>query len=514
MPSTETDNSNLITPEQLELDATIPQCLDNQYVSDSTLHYMVENSLTYESPEIKKLREAEIHNEFIRSLIYSSQVIINRAFLRNNEFLYSYYKPDSPELSAFAELMCKRVIIPYLYRETSLGDKLEFDCQKAGDLATKVLLERVGDLPCVRLAVDNKSNEEKIAKLGSYFREYLSGLKSKDELLINNMASELFQCELQEDEWQTFLRNIDQFAKYVWEKGRSLSRNTIYKDWFIEDEGKKTDVSKGRFVKPPNDFPYLYQIKKIVDLRYNTNLPDMLGRYTFTPVGLPSRVALQDFYDNTDIPSEKIEKFVNESFTDIRRIFVANTQTAMNLPLLGELSIPDVVEIRQMPEWNTFKQSQQKILSNPLNILNELEQFQKDFDAFQKALSSWYNLKYKRNNTEKRYNSFITIALRVAGLTILSGIDFHGHNIVKISLSEAIDNIIPKTVKGYTIKLLVNIIDIGAMELDRDRSYSIELMHSNAELTREDVINIIKDIKSIEANNVANYGQLADQGKA
>jgi hypothetical protein len=507
--------NNILTPAQLERDATMPQCLDNQYVSDNTLKYMLKKTLDYEAPSVKELRKAEVHNEFIRSLVYSSQVVINRAFFKNNEFLYSNYTIDNPErLSDFAELVRIGAIVPYLYEEESLGDKFDFDVSKSGDRATKALLEHTGyDIPCVRLAVDNEANKQKTARLESRFGEYLTGLKSKSELLINVMASELFDRPLEEQEWRSFLSHVDSLSVYAGRIGRGLKRNLVYKDWFIEDEVEKTDVSKGRFRKPPQDLPFLYQLKKIVDLRYNTNLPDMLGRYTFTPVGLPSRVALQDFID-TSVSSLQLEQFVDQQLANIRRVFMAHSQKAMSLPLLKELSVSDVLEIRRdIAEWESFKQSQQKILSDdPLNVLNNIDEFQASFDAFQQALSSWYNNKYQRKVTKGRYASFVTVAIQIAGQMIVAGLDFTDNKVTQI-LAIAGARMIPATVKGYAVKLLVNVIDIGQMKLDADRSYSLELMQSNQELTRADVVQLINSVKSVQADKVASSGPLADQGK-
>jgi len=39
--------TEIINPELLEIDATIPQCLDNQFVSDKVFMYMIKNKLDY-----------------------------------------------------------------------------------------------------------------------------------------------------------------------------------------------------------------------------------------------------------------------------------------------------------------------------------------------------------------------------------------------------------------------------------------------------------------------------------
>ena len=76
----------LLSPDSLEADAVVPQCLDNQYVSDNVFSYMVKKDVGYDDPFVSEQREKEVKTEFIRSLVYSSQVIVQRAFLKNNDF--------------------------------------------------------------------------------------------------------------------------------------------------------------------------------------------------------------------------------------------------------------------------------------------------------------------------------------------------------------------------------------------------------------------------------------------
>ena len=120
--------SELIGPTSLEPDAVVPQCLDNQFVSDAVFARMMASGADYNNAEIDGLRERDFKTEFIRSLVYSSQVIIQRAFLKNSDFLYrNYVSENRDDLTAFAQLMRDRAIVPFLFKERSLLDELEFD---------------------------------------------------------------------------------------------------------------------------------------------------------------------------------------------------------------------------------------------------------------------------------------------------------------------------------------------------------------------------------------------------
>ena len=120
----------IITPRLLEADATVPQCLDNQFVTDATLHFMTNNGLDYHAEEVVDRRRAETRTELVRSLIYSSQVLVNRAYLVNNPFLYESFDEESPnERRAFARLLQfdgqSQAVLPFLYDEVDLGPLID-----------------------------------------------------------------------------------------------------------------------------------------------------------------------------------------------------------------------------------------------------------------------------------------------------------------------------------------------------------------------------------------------------
>jgi hypothetical protein len=510
---------NLIGPDQLEADAVVPQCLDNQYVSDRVFNYMVRRDADYDDRTVQQMREEEIQTEFIRSLVYSSQVVINRAYLKNNNYLYKNYQPlDTLNLAAFAELVRQRAVLPFLLRESSLRDNLDIDIRSEGDRAIRALLQETGDdVTCVRLAVDEERNHRQIQALATDFGSGLTRVNFLGEERRNVMASELFTEPgylAEGDRWKAFNESLTDLTTFVFSRGEGVTRTDVYRDWFIMEGGDEDHIALGRFRKPDRDNPFVFELKKLVDLQYNTNLPDRLDRYTFTPATLPSRTALQD--DPTyDADSAQLEKLLSDDLTDalayIRRTFMAHTQKAMNLPLLSELTVADVAELRQLPQWSAFKDSQRQILREPLRTLDLIEGFQTDFDNFQRAMSEWYNRKYQLERTEKQYANVVQVALSIAGSVVVIGVDPTGV-LPKIAASAA-TGLIPQTIKGYAVKLLVNVIDVGEMRLDRDRSYSLDLMRTSEELTRDDVEDLIHRISRKGGMPAESTPRLAEQGK-
>jgi hypothetical protein len=516
--------TKLITPDGLEADAVVPQCLDNQYVSDSVFSKMVAGGLDYTHSEITRLRENDFKTEFIRSLIYSSQVVIQRAYLKNSDFLYKNYLPqDEGNSQAFGQLIRTNAIVPFLFKESSLEDHLDFDLRNEGDRALKELLGSLDDVICVRLASDEEANRRKCDRMSGNFGEGLTHLAHMSREERNAMASELFldRSRLQEaGQWEAFNKAVDRFARYAFEKNNELrakdkflERTHVYSDHFVR-EGRN-GVVHGLFKQPSRDNPYLLELKKYVDLVYNCNLPDHLKRYTFTPENLPSRMAMQTD-PGGDFGHEEAKAVLSdqELQESIRRTFMARSQPAMNLPLLRDLTVSDVREIRALPEWKDFADSQAKVLEHPKQLRDRFDKFQRDFDTFQRALSDWYNHKKGRPQTEKKYRSFVSLVLNIAGHMITAGAHLGpiGHTAAGFAVERLVD-LIPARIKNYAVKLMVGVYDAGQDKLDADRSYSVELMQTNAELLREDVEELLLSINSRTENPLPpQLEQTADQG--
>lgn len=523
----------LIGPDALEADAVVPQCLDNQYVSDAVFADLVTRAVDYRDARVQAAREADFRNEFIRSLIYSSQVVIQRAYLKNSEFLYKNYQPsDGENLRAFGTLMRSGAVVPFLFKERSLTAGLDFGTRSEGDAAMQALLAEVGgDVRCVRLSVVDSVNEAMATSMEAAFGTGLSRLVHLDDQQRNAMASELFAepSRLQGDgAWDAFDDAVDELAESagrIANKKRRKFRNgevrsphvarTDFYDRYLAYESNPENTPIGRFRSPGQDAPFLLELKKYVDLVYNANLPDHLRRYTFTPSNLPSRLALQDA-PGEGFSHDQISAMVAdpESIEYVRRVFQAHAQMAMTLPLLRDLKMTDVVEIRRLEEWEAFKNAQSEILKHPLECLDRMPVFQDAFDAFQKALSDWYNRKYRRAKTVGSYCSVVSLAISVGGQLILAGsgmdgVQSAGAHIALGGLATAI----PKRVKGYAAKLMVGVYDLGRRQLDADRSYTIELMQTSEELMRADVEELLRAITAGEGADLPEADDLiADQG--
>jgi len=516
------ENSDLIPPHDLNVDATIPQCLDDQYLSDDVLEYMLENRVGYSDPSVSEMRRRNVDDEFFRSLIYSSQVIINRAFLKNNRYLFSYYsKEKSEDLQAFSDLVLNQHIVPFLAKEKSLTHNLNLNVSEEGDAALAKLLDKTGDnIKCLRLAQNDAKNEKAVSFLYTGFGGYLNALNSYDKSQFLEMAGELFNRELDHEQFNLFCDNVKKLSAYAFDKGQ-VTRKMVYMDWFARkgstDKETEANVTEGLFLRPTNE-NHLLELKKLVDLRYNTNLSDLLNRYSFTPINMPSRIALQDKPDLSfqQISNKEVKAFVDSSISYLKRIFVADKQRGMYLPLLRNLRLHDIAKIHNFDEWEIFINEQQKVLSNPLKMLELIDGFQNAFINLQTKISNWYLEEHdnrpKENRSEKGYSPFVTIGLQVGGQSIVFGLA----NLIGIDTDDVYSQVLGSgigNVLGYNVQLMLNMINLDKMEVDKDLSYSIDIMRNDQIVTRDEIEFLIRKIQEIGGDSIVADGQMADQTK-
>lgn len=517
--------SILISPDALEIDAVVPQCLDNQFVSNSTFSLMLKKGWNYDKPEIKKIREQEFKSEFIRSLIYSSQVIIQRMGFWSSDFLYTNFQASNPKNSeAFATLIGNGVIVPYLFKESSFSEPPDLETHQAGKVAMNHLFSLLDkNLKCVRLAVDENLNQELTQELANVFSRKVTSFRYFQAPEMSGLGREIFEDSTILDDpkrWPRFRKSIKQFSNH-WDnelidrvdtENPYLSRAEIYSTHFMRE---KNSVANGNFKQPTQD-EFIFEKKKLVDLVYNTNLPDALGRYTFTPQGLPSRLALQDAPNKVKKDSKQIFDSVNdkELLDYLKKQLSANIQKPMALPILKDLEIHDVVEIRTLPEWAHFIHAQQDLLSNPLSALHNFATFHNAFATFQTALSNWYISKDYAHNLEAKYSNYATLAISVAGQLIFlnAGAPSVWQNTGMI-LSSAGAQLLPKRINKYAVKLMACVLDTEKKAIDQSRSYSIELMEAAGDFSREDIEDLINSIqKKPEHGFIMNGLGIADQG--
>src|SRR5260221_5095700 len=125
-----------ILPDELKAISVLCQAFDNQWLPRSLLKEAIKAGGV--TPKLEQQRIKLVRAEYIRSLLNCEQVVINRAFLYNNEIIYRDYlsvennsNPDEihnaqVNREAFKRLLQDGVIIPFLLYERSPVEPVKF----------------------------------------------------------------------------------------------------------------------------------------------------------------------------------------------------------------------------------------------------------------------------------------------------------------------------------------------------------------------------------------------------
>ena len=120
---------------------------------------MIERSWSLNHREIIRRRQQESRHEYLRSILNSQQVIINRAFFINNPNVYRDFLNSGDQRTAFTDLLSSSVIVPYLVAESSPLQPQMFTVQSQGWQAWQRVISECSS-SCLRLSWDDDENAE------------------------------------------------------------------------------------------------------------------------------------------------------------------------------------------------------------------------------------------------------------------------------------------------------------------------------------------------------------------
>ena len=269
-----------LTARDLRPMAVISQGLDNQYVPFDILQNIVGKQ---SRNDIKKSLSRLVRAEYLRSLLYGDQVIINRAYLINTPEINQDFILSSPFRDTFLELVKNGDIIPWLFNEKALDEKPSFGLDPAGWEAVRSLAEEK-DIYRVRLSWEDQENITKTNQLSKTFTSYLMGMRIVADQIAEDLG--IFDKRGFSDR----LSDVTRFCLDTFDKtGRSvITRNQLYEKFICVDD---TSIPDGIYDK---DKPFSLYLKILFDLKYSVNLPDAFGIQAFTGRGLPSRSILHE----------------------------------------------------------------------------------------------------------------------------------------------------------------------------------------------------------------------------
>jgi len=492
-----------ILPEQLEAGAVLPQCLDGQYVPPDVFEALMQPGKTFADSRVQEDRRAATNVEFLRSLLYGSQIVVNRAFLINNHFLTDFFASPQKKNSSrqsFAKLMRDRAIVPFLAGEASLDDPLPFNTSPEGTNALKRLLEEVGsDFRSVRLGDTNDEAKRNAAKLGADFTGYFTGHKvmniESEEVrnIFTAMLRELRgKAEVSEPDVRSFKENFDRVADFIYNyksPSGSVGRHELYAEFFAW--GPEAVVA-GDYRPPRDDMPFHRELKKLIDLRYNTVLPDALHRYCLTPAHLPTRSALQTAYRGEGV------RLLNQTaqLEEVRREFMALSQKSLNFPRITDFTLAHVVEVRKLDAWGAFRDAQSDVLSqmDPLKSISFLPRYNEAVYAFQEALHAYHRTHVVRDPIQRRCSMTVRLVVRVAGFLIdLLPVAEPVKMLYHVG-SEFAWDLVPERIREVTVNLVVDVFDSEGHVRNEEHSRQLQILHDDAQYTKAELREFLENL--------------------
>ncbi|MEU1597870.1 hypothetical protein ABZ468_34775 [Streptomyces sp. NPDC005708] len=348
-----------LRPDQLDAGAVIAQSLDNQWVSAHLAEEMIRDGRSLR--QVADRRETQVRAEYFRSLINAPQVVVNRAFFYNNPAISRDLIEGGDARQAHRKLLTSGALVPYLLNERHPAEQPapHLHVDEAGYAAWRDTFEEMSAtdrVRCVRMSWDDQENRERTrARLYRPFAAKVQGLTALDLDLLAG------QVGVAPEEYGAFRRRLGELVSFSNDlnvRGESVVRNVLYEQ-FVTVPG--SSVVDGRY---DGAKPFAAQLKQLLDLLYNVNLADALGRFPLTPQGSLRRVVLQEVRQVRDDPGIIRDPEALSLF--LRRQAFGIVQDHLTPSNVDGLALGDVWSLRQSGAWNAYIRAFGALTADPL----------------------------------------------------------------------------------------------------------------------------------------------------
>jgi hypothetical protein len=401
-----------IEPAQLERVAVLAHCLDNQWVPRPMLAEMTRDGLSLD--EVSGARAGFVRAEYLRALLTAQQVVVNRVYFYNNSLVYQDYLAPGRSRTAFASLLRSGAVVPHLHKEES---PLEvpggnMDHVSEGFAAWVEACREAEQFSVNRLSWNAVRNDELTYRLALAFQEFAQNLAGRARSGgAAEFARHLGVPAGKADAFRTRLQQLRRWAIDSDEAAadspdsQPLTRNAVYKA-FVTPDGDTTTSGRCDPVKP-----FSKEIKQLVDLQYNTGLPEFLDRLPLRPVDTLHRAALRENVPEhrdrgvsgpADLEEALRSKIAFDTLSDDLDPF--STASLLSLDL------PSIVRIRKSDAWRTYT-------SQLTGLVNEPAMFETRADSVLQAYQELLRL-LARGRPQLPWKSIRQSHLEISGVTL------------------------------------------------------------------------------------------------
>ncbi|MEW2383067.1 hypothetical protein AB0873_13415 [Micromonospora sp. NPDC047707] len=376
----------------------VAQCLDNQWVTQDLLARIVARRESYREVEQRRRRDARA--EYLRAILNAEQVVVNRAYFFNNPVVHRDFTADGPQRAAFRELLADGVLVPFLLRERSLAAEPGFGVDSAGWSGWLRLLGEVDEVRCLRLSWDDAENDRLTERcMFAEFRRFLLQLAAFD---IEELRRDL---RLPEESRPVLRRRMQEVTLWAVETEQA-TREGFYREFLVEPD---TNPAEGRF----RSAPLVGQLKQLVDLRYNTTLPDAVDGYALIPADSLRRTAMQE-YRRERPPDRNLDDLLTLVRT-LRPYAFDLAQLPLRLDLTG-LELHHVRQARDTDEWREYVAALRELLAEPLDFVTRAQRVYDRYVALAQRLAGIVG--ERRLERARAWEPVIRVTVEVLGSTV------------------------------------------------------------------------------------------------
>lgn len=352
-----------VWPHQLAKITVVAQALDNQWLTRAMLVDMQRSFARGKSLGLADLHDTRRRSgraEYIRALLNAQQLVTNRVFLYNTDYVAEdYFKPGDAR-GAFIDLLNAGVIVPFLVKEHDPSEP-PASVETAPTFEDWQQVCRDANVHATRLDWDDTLNERENRMLQGRFALWLGGMDMIHQY--GDLGVLARQLGLPPEQTTAFQNRLRDVSRWTHDQNATVYRGAFYKE-FVTAPG--TAVTDGIIDFDASSKPFAAELKQLADLSYATNLPDALGRYALTPMDSLPRTVLQEL----NISLGRQGRIITEADlnTLLRREAFALMNGGMFLKSMSELTLRDVIELRATDEWAAYIREMQGLLDQPLEF--------------------------------------------------------------------------------------------------------------------------------------------------
>ena len=341
-----------LEPQDLMTVPVILQAFDNQWLPRSLLRQVIRRGSINQVTQ-RSLRTM-VRTEYLRALVNLRQVIINRAYLYNNQIIFHDYTRRGRNRDAFKALLNEGAIIAYLFTETSPVERPPFSVDEQGFAAWQQLCQEV-QMHCLRLSWNNEVNESQaFMRLGRPFYNFAQNMASGDT---GQYARDLALTPPMQTLFRNRLIEVAQVGLSFIEQERAGGRNDYYREFVTAGDNPALRLYDSTKL-------FAAEIKQCIDLAYNSYLADALGGYLLTPPDSLLRTALQEWVQIAHLPEITGDTLI----LMLQEASFPPAQEGNYLRSFVSLTLETVRVIRQLDEWSIYIESLENLVNNPMQF--------------------------------------------------------------------------------------------------------------------------------------------------